>query len=98
VSKQHGSKTKSKSKVKRAAEAVPWAVVMRGGVIVGKRWVALSAKERARLTQLVRESRGRLGNLSARQRLELRKLDLTGMGSELLPLLRGEKRSRHKRH
>jgi hypothetical protein len=102
VSKQRGSKAKSKSKVKRTAEAVPWAVVMRGGVIVGKRWVALSAKERARLTELVRESRGRLSNLSARQRLELRKLarklDLTGMGSELLPLLRSEKRSRRKRH
>ncbi len=103
MSKQNGSRQKSKSKVKRTVEAVPWAVVARGGVIVGKRWVALSAKERARLRELVRESRGRLGNLSAKQRVELRKLarklDLTGMGSELLPLLRGEKkRSRHKRH
>lgn len=93
--------SKSKSKAKRTVEAVPWAVVMRGGVIVGKRWVALSAKERARLRQLVRESRGRLNNLSVKQRVELRKLarklDLTGMGSELLPLLRGEKRSRKRR-
>jgi hypothetical protein len=46
----------------------------------------------------LRESRGRLSNLSTRQRLELRrlarKLDLKGMGRELRPLVRGGKRSR----
>ena len=93
--------SKSKSKAKRTVEAVPWAVVLQGGVIVGKRWAALSAKERARLNELVRDSRGRLSNLSVKERVELRKLarklDLTGMGSELLPLLRGEKRSRKRR-
>ena len=82
----------SKSKLKSGVEAVPWAVLLRGGVIVGKRWTALSAKERARLAQLVRESRGRVGNLSVRQRVELRKLarklDLKGIGRELMPLVR----------
>jgi hypothetical protein len=82
----------SKSKLKSGVEAVPWAVLLRGGVIVGKRWSALSAKERARLAQLVRESRGRVGNLSVKQRIELRKLarklDLKGIGRELMPLVR----------
>jgi hypothetical protein len=48
----------------------------------------------------LRESRGRLSNLSTRQRLELRrlarKLDLKGMGRELRPLVRGGKRSRRR--
>jgi hypothetical protein len=91
-----------KSKVKRTVEAVPWASLAQGTVIVGKRWVALSAKERERFSELVRESRGRLKNLSVKQRLELRKLarklDLTGMSRELALLLRGDKRKRsHKR-
>ena len=83
-------------------KAVPWAVLARVGVLVGKRWTALSAKERARLASLVRGTRGRPGNLSARERNELRKLvrklDLRGAGRELLPLLRGGKRrGRHGR-
>jgi hypothetical protein len=89
----------TKSRLKRTAEAVPWATIGGGGLIVGKRWAALSAKERARFTQLVRDSRGRVSNLSAKQRAELRKLagklDLKGMSSELLRLLRGE-RGKHR--
>jgi hypothetical protein len=91
----------SDSRLKRGAEAVPWAVLVRGGVIVGRRWSALSSKERARLTQLLRESRGRASGLSTRQRLELRKLarklDLKGMSRELVPVVRGGKRSRKRR-
>ena len=82
-------------------KAVPWAVLARAGVLVGKRWNALSGKERARLASLVRGSRGRVGNLSARERNELRKLvgklDLKGAGRELLPLVRGGRRARKRR-
>jgi ribosomal protein L10 len=96
VSKQR----ETKSKLKSGVEAVPWAVLLRGGVIVGKRWTALSAKERVRLAQLVRESRGRVSNLSVKQRLELRKLarklDLKGIGRELMPLVR-RRRGRKRR-
>ena len=88
-------------RLKRGAQAVPWALLLRGGMVVGKRWSALSSKERARLAQLLRESRGRVSNLSTRQRLELRKLarklDLRGMGRELMPLVRRGKRSRRQR-
>ena len=63
----------------------------------GKRWSALSAKDRARLARLLRQSRGRARNLSVRERLELRrlsrKLDIQGASRELLPLMRrGRKR------
>ena len=91
----------SDSRLKRGTDAVPWALLLRGGVILVKRWTALSSKERARLAQLVRESRGRASNLSKRQRLELRKLarklDLKGLRKELIPLMRGGKRFRRHR-
>jgi hypothetical protein len=81
--------------------ALPWALIARVTVVVGKRWTALSGKERARLARLVRSSRGRTRNLSLRERNELRKLvrklDLKGAQRELLPLLRGGKRRRWRR-
>jgi hypothetical protein len=81
--------------------AVPWALVAQAGAVVGKRWTALSGKERARLASLLRSSRGRASNLSLRDRNELRKLvrklDLKGAGRELLPLVRGGKRGRKRR-
>lgn len=83
----------AKSRLKSTVGAVPWLAIARGAMIVSKRWNALSGKERARLAELVRESRGRVSNLSVRQRLELRKLagklDLRGMAGELTSLWRG---------
>ncbi len=88
------------SQLKRGVRAVPWTTLLQGGVIVGRRWTALSAKERARVTELVRASRGRVSNLSGKERLELRKLarklDLAGMSRELARLAR-IKRSRKRR-
>jgi hypothetical protein len=101
VPKPGKSVSKSDSKLKRTAKAVPWAALLQGTVIVGRRWAALSAKERARFTELVRESRGRIGNLSVRERLELRKLahklDVKGMSRDLMLLARGKRSRRRKR-
>jgi hypothetical protein len=91
----------SKSGARGKLGAIPWLALARGSMIVGRRWTALSAKERARLVELVRESRGRVGNLSVKQRLELRRLagrlDLKGMARELLPVVRGGRRGRRRR-
>lgn len=89
----------SDSKLRRTAKAVPWAALLQSTMIVGRRWAALSEKERARFTELVRRSRGRMRNLSMKERLELRKLahklDIRGMGRDLAPLvLRQRKRRR----
>jgi hypothetical protein len=85
------------SKVDRV-KGLPWLMLLQAGMVLGKRWSALSAKDRARLARLVRQSRGRVGNLSVKDRLELRrlsrKLDLKGAGRELLPLLRGGRKRR----
>ena len=78
-------------------KGLPWLLLLQAAVVLGKRWSAVSAKDRARLARLVRQSRGRAGNLSARERAELRrlsrKLDVQGASRELLPLIRrGRKR------
>ena len=93
-------KISSKSSSARV-KALPWAAALQVVVAVARRWKALSERDRARLSQLTRDSRGRLGNLSAKERGELRKLagklDLKGMGRELLPLVRGGRAGRKAR-
>jgi hypothetical protein len=85
-------------------KALPWAALLQVGVAFGKRWRGLSERDRARLTQLTRERlrlrNGRLGNLSSRERDELRKLlrklDVKGMGREMITQLRGTGRRRRR--
>jgi hypothetical protein len=85
-------------------KALPWAALLQAGVAFGKRWRGLSERDRARLTQLTRErlrvQHGRLGNLSAKERQELRKLvgklDVKGMGREMLGQLRGAGRRKRR--
>jgi hypothetical protein len=98
VAKPRKTHDASESTLKRTAKAVPWTTLFQVTLILGRRWAALSAKERARLQALVGKSRGRLGRLSARERMELRrlarKIDLRGMGGELMALGRGHRRRR----
>jgi hypothetical protein len=73
--------------------AIPWALLLQVAVVLRNRWLSLSAKDRARFTELLRESQGRLGNLNSRQRDDLRKLvgrfDLRATAGELAPIVRG---------
>jgi hypothetical protein len=73
--------------------ALPWATVLRAAFVVGRRVGALSGRDRARLGELLKKSRGWPGRLGERERTELRrllaKLDLRGMGREMLPSGRG---------
>jgi hypothetical protein len=73
VRKSSKQAEQDKSKLGRVKD-LPWALLLQIGVVLGKRWRSLSAKDRARLAELTRESRGRLGNLSAKERRELKKL------------------------
>jgi hypothetical protein len=100
--KSKSSKPAEESRVARTIKAVPWITLAQITVIVGRRWSALSAKERARVAELMRRSGGRIGNLSVRERMELRKLahklDLRGIGRELMALRRVRaRRSRRRR-
>jgi hypothetical protein len=89
-----------KSKSERL-RALPWVALLQGAVVIARRWRAMSAKDRARLARLARDSRGRRGNLSVKQRAELGalvgKLELTSLGRELLGLARGGSRRRRGR-
>ncbi|HEY2140539.1 MAG TPA: hypothetical protein VGG98_00590 [Solirubrobacteraceae bacterium] len=86
-------------------KALPWTVVLQAGVILGRHWRSLSKKDRARLARLVRgrvqTPRGNRTKLSVKERAELRsllgKLDVKGMGRELLPLTKGKRRGKRRR-
>jgi hypothetical protein len=73
VRKSSKQAEQDKSKLRRVKD-LPWALLLQIGLVLGKRWRSLSAKDRTRLTELTRESRGRLDNLSAKERRELKKL------------------------
>jgi hypothetical protein len=79
---------------------LPWEQIAQVLIILARRWRSLSEQDRARLRRLVRDSQGRVGNLSTRQRLQLRrllrKLDLEGLAGEIAPLARAS-RSRGRR-
>ena len=88
------SSSTSKSKTKRErARALPWAALLQAVVVVRRHWRSLSEKDRARLGALARDSRGRWGNLDAKERAELRKLagklDLKDVARDLAGLARG---------
>ncbi len=89
-----------KSKRERL-KALPWLAMLQAVVVIGQRWWALSEKDRTRVTNLVRDSHGRLGNLSTKERAELRrlagKLDLKGIGLELTALARSGRGRRKRR-
>jgi hypothetical protein len=88
------SKSKAKATLERT-RSLPWAAALQAGIVLRSRWNALSEKDRTRLVRLLRESRGRLSNLSAKERDELRRLvgkaDLKGVGRDLLALRRGRR-------
>jgi hypothetical protein len=94
---------KSESSRRSARErlrALPWAGMAQAGVVVGRRVADLSAKDRARLGRLLRESRGWPGRLAPKERAELRKLlgklDPKAISRELVPLVRGRTKRRRR--
>jgi len=97
MSKSNASPKSPSDRVK----ALPWAAMLSATVVVGERWRALSQKDRARLTELLRESRGRLANLTEKERKELRrlagKLDVKGMSRDLVLIARARKVRKRRR-
>lgn len=83
-------------------KAVPWAVLLEIVSVTREQWrEGLSQRDRARLTALLRKSRGRRGNLTKRERDELRhilgKIDYKAIGQELLPAVNRARSSRKSR-
>jgi hypothetical protein len=92
------SKEKRSRSGRDLVRAVPWSALAQAGLVVGRRVGDLSKKDRERLAGLVRESRGRPGALSEKDRADLRKLvgklDLNRMSREMLPIVAGKGRKR----
>ena len=88
------SKSRAKSTLERT-KRLPWAVALQAGMVLRSRWTRLSEKDRQHVLRLMRQSRGRLSNLSRKERDELRRLagkaDLKGAGRDLLALRRGRR-------
>jgi hypothetical protein len=86
--------------VTERVRSLPWAAALQVSMVLGRRWRNLSEKDRARLVRIARDSRGRLSNLTAKEREDLRRLarkaDLRGVGRDLLAL-RGGRRLRKRR-
>jgi hypothetical protein len=76
-------------------------LVLQGAVHVNEHYKKLTPTERDRLQRLIRKSRGRPSNLTPREREAFKKLvaklDLTGLGRELLPFAGGRGRGRRGR-
>jgi hypothetical protein len=94
-------RTPARKSRRERVKALPWAAMLQSVMVIGRHWRALSEKDRARMTRLVRDSQGRLSNLSTKEREELRrlvgKLDLKGMGRDLVFLARGRQLRRKRR-
>ena len=94
------SKSRAKATLERT-KSLPWAAALQAGIVLRSRWRRLSEKDRQRLIGLMRDSRGRLSNLSRKEREELRRLvgkaDLKGLGRDLLALRGGRRRGRKRR-
>jgi hypothetical protein len=69
--------------------ALPWTIVLEAGVVLRNHWQKLTPKERERVGYLIRKSKGRVANLSLRERAELKriagKIDLGALARDLVP-------------
>ena len=74
------------------SKPIPWLLLLQAALLIDRRRRALSREERSRLAHLVGHSKGLPNRLSAAERAELKaiavKLDLVGMGREMMPLAR----------
>jgi hypothetical protein len=88
---------KKKSGVVATAKAVPWALVVTVTAEVARaaksHWDELPSRDRTRLQELLRKSKGRPDKLSQSERDELvglaRRLDAAGFAKRIAPLLGG---------
>jgi hypothetical protein len=88
-------------KLPAPVKRVPWFVAAQAAMAARDRWTRLEPRERTELQRLLVQMRGRRKNLSTHDERELRrlvgKLDLPGLGRELLPIVRSHKATGRRR-
>ena len=76
----------------------PWLLVIQAAMAARDHWGVLTPAERTDLARLLRTTRGRPSNLTAHEKAELRRLvgrlDLPGLGKDLLPFASKHRRGR----
>ncbi len=74
------------------SKPIPWLLLLQAALMIDRRRRSLSREERSRLAHLLGRSKGLPNRLTEAERAELKviaaKLDLVGMGRDLLPLAR----------
>ncbi len=75
---------------KLPVKVAPLMLAAQAAMAAREHWSVLEPAERAELARILRTSSGRPANLTAREKAELRrlvgKLDLPGLGRDLVPL------------
>ncbi len=83
---------------KLPVKGAPWLLVIQAAMAARDRWALLTPSERTELQRLIRTTKGRPGNLTASEKRELKRLvgrlDLPGLGKDLLPLATKQRRRR----
>jgi hypothetical protein len=83
------SRTPAKRGTSASVKAIPWALLLEVAMLFRDRWMQLNPHDRAELSEIVRKSKGRPGNLTAAERQRLgvlvRKLEPAAVGRDLLP-------------
>lgn len=81
--------TPAKRGVPGSVKAIPWALLLEVAMIFRDRWMQLNPHDRAELSDIVKKSKGRPGNLTPHERQRLgvlvRKLEPAAVGRDLLP-------------
>lgn len=71
-------------------KGAPWLLIIQAAVAAREHWGGLTRVERTDLARLLKNARGRPSNLTAHEKAELRrlvgKLDLPGLGKDLVPI------------
>jgi hypothetical protein len=82
-------------------KAVPWAILLEVAAVARGHWQGLSERDRERLSSLIRKSRGRRGNLTKKERDDVRrilgKLDYKAIGQDVLPFVGRSRSSRSRK-
>jgi hypothetical protein len=72
-----------------AGRGVPWMLLLDAGRVAREHWQKLTPSERSKLGRLIKKSKGRMSNLTTRERVELRrianKLDLPEAAKKMVP-------------
>lgn len=79
---------------------MPWFMALQAGLIAREHWLKLEPGERVELQQLIRKSKGRSSNLTAKERARAKaiigKLDPAAFGKALVPVATGMRRKRRR--